>query len=333
MKFLPRLPLAALVLACALPFAVVHAAAPMAGDQAPGYYRIKLGDFEITALSDGTHPFPVDTVMTNITRQQALQDLADADLKLPVQGSINAFLINTGTRLILVDSGAGALYGPCCGKLLSRLRAAGYQPGQVDEILITHLHKDHAGGIVAQGAAVFPNAVLRLSQTEADYWLDPANKAKAPAFLATFFDAAQAAVAPYKAAGHFQPYRDFGRIEPGIEALPAPGHTPGHASYLVTSGNQQLLVWGDIVHVAPIQFPHPAATVKYDSSESDAQITRAALLQRVSSQHLIVAAAHIAFPGLGHVRQRKGEYEWLPLNYEETSEETRSSPDQAQARH
>jgi glyoxylase-like metal-dependent hydrolase (beta-lactamase superfamily II) len=311
--------LAFLVLACALPFTTANAAAPMAASQAPGYYRIQLGDFELTALSDGTHPFPVDTVMTNITQQQALQDLADADLKLPVQGSINAFLINTGTRLILVDSGAGALYGPCCGKLLSHLRAAGYQPEQVDEILITHLHKDHAGGIFAQGAAVFPNAVLRLSQTEADYWLNPANKAKAPDFLSTFFDAAQAAVAPYKAAGHFQPYKDFGQIEPGIEALPAPGHTPGHASYLVTSHNQQLLVWGDIVHVAPIQLPHPAATVKYDSSEPDAQTTRAALLRRVSSQHLMVAAAHIAFPGLGHIRQHKGEFEWLPLNYDETA--------------
>ena len=303
------------LLACALSAALAplaHAAAPMAHTQAPGYYRMMLGEFEITALSDGTHPFPVDTVMTNISQQQALQDLADADLKLPLQGSINAFLINTGSKLILVDTGAGALYGDCCGKLVAHLRAAGYQPEQVDEILITHLHKDHAGG-----APAFPNAVLRLSQAEADYWLTPANKASAPAFLSTFFDAAQTAVAPYRAAGRYQPYRDFGPLEPGITAMPAPGHTPGHAAYLVRSKDQQLLIWGDIVHVAPVQFPHPAATVKYDSSESGAAGTRAQLLQQASTGHWIVAAAHIAFPGLGHIRQRHGEYQWLPLNYEE----------------
>jgi glyoxylase-like metal-dependent hydrolase (beta-lactamase superfamily II) len=311
----PRRLLAAFLLACA---GLAHAAAPMAASQAPGYYRIMLGDFEVTALSDGTHPFPVDTVMTNITQQQAIQALADIDLKLPVQGSINAFLINTGSKLILIDSGAGALYGPCCGKLMTHLRAAGYQPEQVDEVLLTHLHKDHAGGIMQNTAAAFPNAVLRLSQAEADYWLTPANKAKAPEFLSTFFDAAQAAVAPYKAAGRYRPYKDFGPLEPGIEALPAPGHTPGHAAYLVQSKSQQLLIWGDIVHVAGIQFPHPSATLKYDSSEPDAQGTRARLLELVTGKQLLVGAAHIAFPGLGHVRLHKDEYEWLPLNYDET---------------
>lgn len=311
--------LMAVAAACTL-FGGAQAAAPMSHSQAPGYYSMMLGDFEVTALSDGTHPFPVDTVMTNITQPQALRDLAAVDLKLPVQGSINAFLINTGSKLILIDSGAGALYGACCGKLLTHLRAAGYQPEQVDEVLITHLHKDHAGGIMAQGAAVFPNAVLRLSQAEADYWLTPANKAKAPEFLSSFFDAAQAAVAPYKAAGRYQPYKDFGPLEPGIEALPAPGHTPGHAAYLVQSKTQQLLIWGDIVHVAGIQLPHPDATVKYDSSEANAQSSRARLLQLASNQHLTVAvaAAHIAFPGLGHIRQHHGEYEWLSLNYDES---------------
>lgn len=307
---------ATLALACTLMAPATQAAAPLAGTQAPGYYRMMLGDFEITALSDGSHAFPIDTVMTNIAPAQIKQDLADADLAAPVQGSINAFLINTGKKLILVDAGAGALYGDCCGKLLSNLRAAGYRPEQVDELLITHLHKDHAGGIMAQGAAAFPNAVLRLSQAEADYWLTPANKARAPEFLSTFFDAAKAAVAPYQAAQRYQPYGKFGQLEGGIEALPAPGHTPGHAMYLVQSKNQQLLIWGDIVHVSAIQLPHPAATVKYDSSEDDARTTRARLLQMAASKHMIVGAAHIAFPGLGHIHQRNDVYDWLPVNYD-----------------
>ncbi|RZT09943.1 Glyoxylase, beta-lactamase superfamily II [Duganella sp. CF402] len=303
---------AAAIAICAL-VGASHAAAPMSHTPAAGFYRTTLGQYEITALSDGTHPFPVDTVMTNISQQQALQDLAEADLALPLQGSINAFLINTGSKLILIDTGAGALYGDCCGKLVAHMRAAGYQPEQVDEIYITHLHKDHAGGVAA-----FPNAVLRLSQAEADYWLTPANRAKAPAFLSTFFDAAQAAVAPYQAAGRFRPFKDFGPLEAGIEAVPAPGHTPGHASYLIQSAGQQLLVWGDIVHVAPVQLAHPVATVKYDSSEANAQTTRVQLLRQAAEQHWIIGAAHIAFPGLGHIRRRQGEYQWLPLNYDET---------------
>lgn len=307
---------ATLAAACALLAPAGHAAAPLVGTQAPGYYRMMLGDYEITALSDGSHVFPIDTVMTHIAPAAIKQDLADADLAQPVQGSINAFLINTGKKLILVDAGAGALYGDCCGKLLANLRAAGYRPEQVDELLITHLHKDHAGGIMAQGAAAFPNAVLRLSQAEADYWLTPANKAKAPDFLSTFFDAARAAVAPYQAAGRYQPYGKFGQLEPGIEALPAPGHTPGHAMYLVQNKNQQLLIWGDIVHVSAIQLPNPEATVKYDSSEDDAHNTRVRLLQMAASKHMIVGAAHIAFPGLGHIRQRDGSYDWLPVNYD-----------------
>ena len=306
-----------LLAACALLLAVAsQAAAPLVKTQAPGYYRTMLGDFEITALSDGSHPFPIDTVMTHIEAGLIKQDLDQADLTAPVQGSINAFLINTGARLILVDAGAGVLYGDCCDKLVTNLRAAGYQPEQVDEVLLTHLHKDHAGGIMTQGKAVFPNAVLRLSQTESDYWLTAANKARAPDFLSTFFDAAKAAVAPYQAAQRYQPYRQFGQLEAGIEALPAPGHTPGHAMYRVQSRGQTLLIWGDIVHVAAIQLPHPQATVKYDSSETDAQKTRARLLQQAANEHTLVGAAHIAFPGLGHIRKAGQGYDWLPLNYD-----------------
>ncbi|MQA19723.1 MBL fold metallo-hydrolase [Rugamonas rivuli] len=310
-------PLATALLACPLMLcAAAQAAAPQVRTQAPGYYRMMLGDFEITALSDGTHAFPIDTVMTNIEPAQIARDLADAALQAPVQGSINAFLINTGSKLILVDAGAGSLYGDCCGKLIGHLRAAGYRPEQVDEVLLTHLHKDHAGGIAAQGTAVFPNAVVRLSQAEADYWLTPANKASAPAFLSSFFDSAVAAAAPYQA--RWQPYAAFGRIEPGIDALPAPGHTPGHAMYLVQSRSQQLLIWGDIVHVAALQLPHPAATVKYDTGEADAQATRRQLLQMAAGKQMLIGAAHIAFPGLGHIRPQNGAYAWLPLNYDGT---------------
>lgn len=313
----PRaLALAAALLAAAACPAPALAAAPQVRTQGPGYYRMMLGDFEVTALLDGTHVFPVETVMTGVSREAVARDLARADLALPLQGSINAYLINTGDKLILIDSGAGALYGDCCGHLLANLRAAGYQPEQVDEVLLTHLHKDHVGGIVVDGKMAFPNAVLRTSQAEADYWLTLANKARAPAFLASFFDAAAAALAPYLAAGRFQPIAADGQLEAGVGSLAAPGHTPGHTAYFVSSGGHTLLVWGDIVHVAAIQLQDTQATVSYDSIPASARQWRDTLLARAASQQLVVGAAHIAFPGLGHLRRDGASYDWIPLNYD-----------------
>ena len=301
-------------LAAAAPAAL--AGAPQVRTQAPGYYRMMLGAVEVTALSDGTHPFPVTTVMTHVTQAQVEAGLQRDALTLPVQGSINAFLINTGHKLILIDSGAGVLYGACCGQLMSNLRAAGYQPEQVDEVLLTHLHKDHVGGINADGHMAFPNAIVRSSQAEADYWLNPANKAGAPALLSSFFDSAAASVAPYLAAGRFRPFKPGGQLEAGIRTMAEPGHTPGHTVYQIEAGGQTMLVWGDIIHLAAVQLQDPDASVEYDSDAAAAQTARRTLLQLAAQRHYLVGAAHIAFPGLGHLRADGAGYDWLPLNYD-----------------
>ena len=303
---------AALVLASA----GAQAAAPQVRTQAPGWYRTMLGRFEITALSDGTHTFPVDTVMEGVAPAAIDAALAKNDLHRPVQGSINAFLVNTGTQLVLIDTGAGALYGDCCGKLLANLRAAGYAPEQVDVVLLTHLHKDHVGGVDAGGKPAFPNAVVRAAGADADYWLSKDQRAAAPAFLTSFFDSAVASLAPYTAAGRFQPFAPGATLLPGIRAVAEPGHTPGHSGYLVEDGGRALLVWGDVVHVAAVQLDQVQATVKYDTSAPDAGATRTGLLERAARDHLLVGAAHVAFPGLGHVRRDGARYTWLPLNYE-----------------
>lgn len=318
LRFLPPLLLAALAAGTAAVLPAARAAAPQVRTQAPGWYRMMLGRFEVTALSDGSHTFPVDTVMTGIEASTVERALARNDLRPPVQGSINAFLVNTGRQLVLIDTGAGSLYGPCCGKLLANLRAAGYAPEQVDLVLLTHLHKDHVGGVLAGGRRAFPNAVVRAAGADADYWLAPAGRAQAPDFLASFFDSARDAVAPYVRAGRFRPFDAAAGAElvPGIRPVAAPGHTPGHSGYLVTDGGQALLVWGDVVHVAAIQLDAPGVTLKYDTDPARAAATRTALLERAAREHLLVAAAHVAFPGLGHVRQDGDGYTWLPLNYE-----------------
>jgi glyoxylase-like metal-dependent hydrolase (beta-lactamase superfamily II) len=306
------------VLGLALPCLTLPAiaAAPQVKTQAPGFYRMMLGRFEITVLSDGTHPFPVDTVMIDVTPTEVGDALRLDALRLPIQGSINAFLVNTGAKLVLVDSGAGELYGPCCGQMLANLRAAGYAPEQVDEVLLTHLHKDHVGGIVHAGKAVFPNAVVRAARVEADYWLDPAGASKAPALLTNFFGSARMALAPYQAAGRFKTFEGAAELEPGIRAVPEPGHTPGHTGYLVESEGQRLLLWGDTVHVAPIQLRHPHASVKYDNSDTQAWRTRETLFKRAADEQLWIGAAHVAFPGLGHLRRDGSQSTWIPINYE-----------------
>lgn len=292
------------------------AAAPMARGDNPGYYRMLLGDFQVTALSDGSHVFPVDTVMIDTTQEQVAAALARDDLAPPIQGSINAFLVNTGSKLVLIDTGAGALYGACCGKLLDNLRAAGYRPEQVDEVLLTHLHKDHVGGVLRDGKIAFPNAVIRVARTDADYWRSRASRQAAPEFLRSFFDSADAALAPYDAAGRLRPFSGDVELLPGIRSVAEPGHTPGHTAYLVESRGQKLLLWGDIVHVAPVQLADPRAALKYDSSDKDAQRARAALFARAAAEHFWIGAAHVSFPGLGHVARDGDRYRWVPANYE-----------------
>jgi glyoxylase-like metal-dependent hydrolase (beta-lactamase superfamily II) len=292
------------------------AQAPQVKTQGPGFYRIMLGKFEVTALLDGTHPFPIDTVVEGVSKAEIQRDLDRDFLQKPVQGSINAYLVNTGSRLILIDSGAGVLYGDCCGKLLANLRAAGYQPEQVDEVLLTHMHKDHVGGVNSKGTMTFPNATVRVSQADADYWLNPANKSKAPPFVGTFFDDAASSVAPYIAAGRFKPFSGDAELEPGIRAVALPGHTPGHTGYLLESDSKDLLAWGDIIHVAAIQLQNPNASIEYDSDAAAAKRSRQTVLALAASKGYLIAAAHISFPGLGHVRKNGNTYDWIPVNYE-----------------
>lgn len=311
-----------------VPALFAQAAAPKAATQGPAFYRIALGKFEITALSDGTHPFPVHSVLTELSTDGKIipadqaspgevdARLAENKLSVPVAGSINAFLVNTGTKLILIDSGAGSLYGECCGHLLENLKAAGYRPEQVDDIYLTHLHADHVGGIAPNGKIAFPNAVIHVSKVDADYWLSEKNEKEAPSLLKSMFDGDRASLKPYSDAGKLKPFDYGSSLSPGITPLAAPGHTPGHSFYSVESEGEKLLVWGDVVHVAPVQFPDPHITVAYDSDAKDAERAREAVFSDAAQKGYWIAAAHISFPGLGHIGSKNGHFYWIPANYE-----------------
>jgi len=195
------------------------AAAPMAGTQAPGYFRMMVGTFEVTALSDGTLDLPVDTLLSADARQTRA-DVARLHRALPLETSFNAYLINTGRKLVLIDAGGGVLFGKRLGGLIRQIEAAGYRPGQIDEVLLTHLHSDHIGGLMSDDRLAFPNATVRADRRESDYWLSNKARKTAAANDLQFFDAAAAMLTPYIERGKYQPFSAGAQIVPGISAMP-----------------------------------------------------------------------------------------------------------------
>jgi glyoxylase-like metal-dependent hydrolase (beta-lactamase superfamily II) len=294
---------------------VAEAAAPFVKGQAPGYYRMMVGDFEVTALSDGTVMLPMTTFLTGTAAGETKRAYERAFLTDPVETSVNTYLVNTGTKLVLIDTGAGKLFGPTLGVLLANLKAAGYQPEQIDEVYITHMHADHVGGLTVDGKPAFPNAVVRADKHDADFWLDPKTLAGAPKDDRASVEGVQAAFAPYIAAGRFKPFEGDAELVPGVSAHASHGHTPGHTTYVVESKGQKLVLWGDLMHVAAVQFPNPAVTIKFDSDSKTAAVERRKAYIDAAKQGYWVAAAHLPFPGVGHLRKDGSGYVFVPANY------------------
>ena len=291
------------------------AAAPQQRTQSPGYYRMMLGDFEVTALNDGTEDLPAAMLFPSLSADAVTQMLAKDDLSSPVQTSFNAFLVNTGSKLVLIDSGGGALDGKTLGHLLGNLRAAGYQPEQVDEVYVTHMHWDHIGGLLSDGQRAFPNALLRAGKADADYWLDPKKMAAAPKEMQDNFQHAQELLPPYIRAGKFMAIEHDGPLVPGISALATPGHTPGHTSYLIESKGQKMIVLGDLVHVASVQFAMPSVEMQFDSDPKVGVAQRVKIYAEAAAGNYWVAGAHLSFPGIGHLKAEGSGYRWVPINY------------------
>jgi glyoxylase-like metal-dependent hydrolase (beta-lactamase superfamily II) len=308
----PRLLLLAALTSLAVGSA--HAAAPMAKTNAPGFFRMMLGDFEVTVLSDGTVDLPVDKIL-HAKPGQVDKALAQHFLKAPLETSVNAYLVNTGTKLVLIDTGAGGLFGPTLGRLAANLKASGYQPEQVDEIYITHMHGDHLGGLAPGGTAQFPNAIVRADKHDADFWLNQAVMDKAPESAKGYFKGAMGSVGPYSANQRFKPFDGDTELVPGIKSVASYGHTPGHSTYVVESKGQKLVLVGDLIHVASVQFDAPGVTIQFDSDAKAAAAQRQKAFDAAAKEGAMVGATHIQFPGLGHLRKTGKSYQWIPVNY------------------
>lgn len=290
------------------------AAAPLAKTPAPGYFRIMLGDFEVTAVSDGTVDLPVDKLLTH-PEEKTKAALAEFHLKAPLETSVNTFLINTGTKLVLIDTGAGGLFGPTLGNLIANIKAAGYDASQVDDIFITHMHGDHVGGLISSNALAFPNATVHADKLEADYWLSKANMDAAPEDKKGFFQGAMASINPYIAAKKFAPFNNDTVLVPGIRARSSYGHTAGHTIYEVESNGQKLWLIGDLIHVTAVQLDKPKITIAFDSDQKEASKARDKVFTQAAKEGVLVGAAHIQFPGLGYFKKDGKSFDWIPVNY------------------
>ncbi|AIR61355.1 beta-lactamase [Cedecea neteri] len=283
--------------------------------QSPGYYRMMLGDWQITAVSDGTVVVPLDKLLTHITPQKLRQRMAADAMTPAAETSINAFVINTGRELILVDTGAGELFGSAGGHLLENLRAAGIAPEDISLVLLTHIHADHSGGVEYRGKPAFPKATVRVEQKDVDFWLNPAHLSDVEPGQRHTFAESERSLRPVIDAGKLTTFHAPTEILPGIEAIPAAGHTPGSVIYRVSRGGQNMLMWGDIIHAKAVQMPDPEVAIHFDVNQQQAVATREKVLKLAAQEGDWVAAAHIAFPGIGHVKEEGKAWRWVPVNY------------------
>ena len=292
------------------------AEAPQQKTQVPGYYRLMLGQFEVTALYDGAIDLD-EKLLKNIDKRDIQRLLAREFLKGPkVQTAVNAYLVNTGNKLVLIDAGAAKLFGPSLGNIVDNLRAAGYTPEQVDTVLVTHLHGDHINGLVTpDGQRVFTNAEVWSAKADNDFWLSEAIAAQAPKDFQPFFKMSRDAAAPYLAAGKWKTFDSDRELLAGVSSVDTHGHTPGHASYLFQSGDQRLLVLGDLVHNHAVQFARPEVAFEFDNDPKQAVATRKRVFHKAAREKLMVAGMHLPFPGVGHVRKEAKGYAWVPAEF------------------
>lgn len=283
-------------------------------------YKVSFGEFEVVSLLDGTVNIDAESLLYNREEGKATQLLHESFLKNPVEISINAFLIKADTKLILVDAGAGELFGgKQSGQIAESLQSAGYKPSQITDVLLTHIHADHSGGLTVAGKKIFENAIIHVNQLEYDFWLSKTNMANALANSGganpKSFQNAADVLLPYIKAGKIKTFRSGDEVLKGVTTILAAGHTPGHTVYCIEDREEKMVFWGDLVHIASVQFIDPLMDDHFDVSLDKGKTQRVAFYKKVSDEKCLIAASHISFPGFGHLKSEGNKYVWIPVPY------------------
>jgi glyoxylase-like metal-dependent hydrolase (beta-lactamase superfamily II) len=273
-----------------------------ANAQGPGVYRYKLGDYQLTALYDGIWYLPIDDKFVRNASGAAVNEaLAAAFLPpsmLPI--SFTALLVNTGAKLVLIDTGTAGQIADSAGFMNANLAAAGIAPSAIDTIVISHFHPDHIDGIKTKdGAKVFANAEILVPEPEWKFWMDDGNMSRASGPVHRYFLNARRIFKDI--AKEVRPFKPGAEIAPGIVSLPAYGHTPGHTAFGIYSANQSMLAMSDTAREPWLFVRHPEWQPSYDMDGPLAAKTRAVMLDLAAADRMLVEAYHFPFPACGHV--------------------------------
>jgi glyoxylase-like metal-dependent hydrolase (beta-lactamase superfamily II) len=283
--------------------------------QAPGFYRYKVGDIEVTAINDGFAQRPLEGFVRNAELSQVQQAMQEAFLPgnaLPI--TFNTLVLNNGGRLTLIDTGNGDMGAPTSGRWMANFRAAGFDPAQVNTVVISHFHGDHINGLrLKDGTAVFPNAEVMVPAAEWTFWMDDARMNQAPEGMKGAFQGARRVFGPI--ANNVKRYEMDKEVVPGLTAVAAPGHTPGHTVYMLSSGNGKLMIMSDTTNHPALFVRNPDWAAVFDMDPDQARATRRRLLDMAASERAQVAFYHAPFPGTGHIAKDGNGFRFVPVQW------------------
>ena len=294
---------------------IARAAQPLATAQAPGFFRYRVGDLQLTAINDGVFVRPSEGLVPNAPAGGLQQALADRFLPTDkVTISFTTLVINTGSKLVLLDTGNGDSGAPTTGAWLANFRAAGFDPANVDAVVISHFHADHINGLrMKDGTARFPRAEIMVPAMEWAFWTDDAKMAQAPAGLRGTFDNTRRVFGPI--ASDVTRYEWDREILPGITAVDAHGHTPGHTAFALASGAGRLLVMSDTTNDPNIFARHPEWSAVFDQDGPEAIKARRRMLDLAAAERMQVSFYHAPFPATGFIAREGNGYALIPATW------------------
>ena len=292
---------------------IARAAQPPAASQAPTYFRYRVGDMQVTAINDGMAYRSLDGFIPNAAPEAVKQALADNFLptdRFPI--TFTTLVVNTGGKLVLIDTGNGDLGAPTSGTWMANFRAAGFDPARVDVLLFSHFHADHINGArLKDGTAVFPQAEIMVPAAEWDFWTSDDKRASSPDGLKANFDNVRRVFGPV--ASNVTRYNWDQEVLPGITAIGAAGHTPGHTCFAITSGKDRLLVMSDVTNNTLIFARNPEWSAVFDQDAAMARATRRRMLDLAATERMQVSFYHAPFPATGHIVRAGAGYDLVPV--------------------